>query len=282
MINPSSDSGQALRKAPLPDDHVLNKRSSWASIAAVAGAVVIVVAVTLGINTAFDLFRPLRIFNRMATTAVGQIDDVGAGNGSRVQLNTASKARLRYTEDAREVELIDGEAALDVTADPARPFSLKVGSRRVDIAEGRFNVRKTGPDRATLTVLEGEARLDPNTKIGPQSVAQLESKSAQVSAIDRDKLEAITAWQQQEVHFKAETVENVLAEMNRYSEYKYVADDSLRNLRISGTYGIGDVQGVLDTLREHWLIHQTRQDHTILLTALPNMGLDAGPARGGQ
>jgi transmembrane sensor len=272
----------ASKEIAKSEDRVLNKRSSWATVAAVAGAAAIVGAVTLGINTAFDLFRPLHIFNRLATTAVGQIDDVGAGNGTRVQLNTDSKARLRYGEDAREVELLDGEAALDVTADPARPFSLKVGSRRVDISEGRFNVRKTGPNRATLTVFEGEARLDPDTKIGPQSSADLQSASAQVTPVDSGKLEAIGAWQQEEVHFTAETIEAVLAEMNRYSEYKYIADDSLRNLRISGTYRVGDVQGVLDTLREHWLIRQTRRDHQILLTALPNLGLEVSPGQSGQ
>lgn len=260
----------------------MRRRVWWASAGAVAGAVLIVAAVTWGTNSAFDLFRPLRIFNRVATTAVGRIDDVGAGNGTRVQLNTESKVALRYAEHSREVELLSGEAAVDVSPDPTRPFVLKVGSRRVDILEGKVNVRKMGPDSATLTVLEGQAHLGPNTTVGPQSVAQLEAKDAQVSAIDSEKLEAITAWQQEEVHFKAETVENVLAEMNRYSEYKYTADDSLRNLRISGTYRVGDVQGVLETLREHWLIHQTRTDHEILLTALPNMGLEVNPAHSGQ
>ena len=264
---------------PKTKDRRLSRRSLWATVGAVVGAVIIVVAVTLGTNSAFDLFRPLRIFNRVATTRVGQIDDVGAGNGTRVQLNTSSKAALRYGEHSREVELIDGEAAVDVTADPARPFVLKVGSHRVDIPEGKVNVRKMGPDSATLTVMEGQAHLGSNTTVGPKSVAQLESRDTQVSAVDPEKLDAIKAWQQEEVHFKAETVENVLAEMNRYSEYKYTADDSLRNLRISGTYRVGDVQGVLETLQEHWLIHQTRKDHDIVLSALPNMGLEVGPAR---
>ena len=252
----------------------LNRRSSWATIGAIAGAVIIVVAVTLGTNTAFDLFRPLRIFNRVATTSVGEIEDAGAGNGSRVQLNTSSRVAMRYGEHSREVELLDGEAALDVTANAARPFTLKVGSRRVDITEGKFNVRKMGEDSAVLTVLEGQAQLDPNTKLGPQSMAQLESKSAAVSPVDPGKLDTLTAWQQGEVHFTAETVENVLTEMNRYSEYQYTADDSLRHLRISGSYGVGDVQGVLDSLREHWLIHQTRQEKKILLSALPIAGLE--------
>lgn len=260
----------------------LRRRVWWASAGAVGGAVLIVAAVTWGTNSAFDLFRPLRIFNRVATTRVGQIDDVGAGNGTRVQLNTESKVALRYGEHGREVELLSGEAAVDVSPDPARPFVLKVGSRRLDIPEGKVNVRKLGPDSATLTVMEGQAHLGPNETIGPQSVAQLESKDAKVSAIDPEKLEAVTAWQQEEVHFKAETVENVLAEMNRYSEYKYTADESLRNLRISGTYRVGDVEAVLETLREHWLIHQTREDRQIVLTALPNMGLEVSPDHKGQ
>jgi transmembrane sensor len=71
--------------------------------------------------------------------------------------------------------------------------------------------------------------------------------------------------------FTGEPLEQVLAEVDRYTTTRFViADDTLRDVRIGGYFRAGDVDGLLVALRENFLIDSRRDAQgRVVLTALP-------------
>ena len=75
---------------------------------------------------------------------VGQIRRVKLSDGSRMVLNTASEATVRFDRAHREIELATGEGLFQVVKDPARPFSVRAGFVSRAAAGTVFSVRTAG------------------------------------------------------------------------------------------------------------------------------------------
>ena len=64
-------------------------------------------------------------------TQRGEVRLVPLADGSRMTLNTASRAEIRFSRSERRVVLTDGEALFDVAKDAARPFYVVAGDVQV-------------------------------------------------------------------------------------------------------------------------------------------------------
>ncbi len=96
---------------------------------------------------------------RYATAAVGY-ERARLGDGSTLELNTASAARVRFTAAERRVELESGEAHFEVMHDPARPFVVSAGGVTVRAVGTAFNVRFAS-GAVEVTVTEGKVAVEP-------------------------------------------------------------------------------------------------------------------------
>ena len=76
----------------------------------------------------------------MITTAVGEQREMQLPDGSMIALNTDSQLEVTYGENYRDVRLLKGEALFEVTRDPARPFIVDAGIRRVEAVGTAFVV----------------------------------------------------------------------------------------------------------------------------------------------
>ena len=72
--------------------------------------------------------------------------------------------------------------------------------------------------------------------------------------------------------FQGEPLEQVLAEVSRYTTTRFViGDEKLRDIRVGGYFKVGDPEHFLASLRENFLIDWQRdQDGRVILTALPS------------
>lgn len=96
---------------------------------------------------------------RYATAAAGY-ERARLGDGSTLELNTASAASVRFTAAERRVELESGEAHFEVMHDPARPFVVSAGGVTVRAVGTAFNVRFAS-GAVEVTVTEGKVTVEP-------------------------------------------------------------------------------------------------------------------------
>lgn len=227
----------------------------------------------------------------MYSTAVGERRELGLPDSTAVTLNTRTCMAVAYSTLAREVYLPYGEATFQVAHDSRRPFFVRAGGRRFQAVGTHFNVRVLSPEDVELTVTEGdvkvlytptsspetpaEARLRDNmtfddTMVGALETALVEPGMQFVRKIQASELDNLLAWQRGMIFFKSEPLESALAEVGRYTNVPFVlADERLRAIRIGGSFRTGDVESLLHTLRNEFLIDSRRDAQgRIILTAL--------------
>lgn len=91
-------------------------------------------------------------------TSIGEQRSIVLTDGSTVDLNSRSKVRIRYTDNERDVELIEGQALFRVAKDHSRPFIVQANGTRVRAVGTQFDVyRKTVG--TTVTVVEGRVAI---------------------------------------------------------------------------------------------------------------------------
>lgn len=180
-------------------------------------------------------------------TGIGERRTVALADGSRVELNTASRLRVDYSDQQRDVSLLDGEALFQVAADPDRPFVVRAGNAAVQALGTEFNVRMRGPDVVEVTVTEGVVAVQgavasPTPRTVPAGKAAMVGLGAVAPiALDPEALEQRTAWRRGVIELRGETLDQAVAEFNRYrTEPLVVGDARLASIRVGGTFATNE------------------------------------------
>lgn len=220
-----------------------------------AAVLVIVMARLLWINM---LGPPGIIYD----TALGERRSVELADGTVVVLDTRTAVVVRYSGRQRLVELQTGQAHFQVARDPARPFIVQAAGGSVTAVGTRFQVRVEDAN-ATVTLEEGVVRVEapagglpshPAATLSPGQQLRFDRDGRQW-AIDRVDLEVASAWTQGSLFVKNWRLEDLVAEMNRYSATKLrLVDPALAEIRISGTFRTGDQQALVLVLEHGWSV----------------------------
>lgn len=244
---------------PLPNELPLSLRSAptsrknpW-SLLVKAAASICAVAVAIGLSIYALSAGDYR-------TASGEQRTIELPDGSAIYMNTQSRARVRYTTDAREIELLKGEALFKVERDAARPFRVRAGNVTVQALGTQFNVYKRN-DSLQVAVIEGAIRVStphessqlsatPERNMGEQ--AQIE-KSGEIAPRQPVDIQRVTGWRQYRLMFSADTLEDIAAEFNRYNrslQIRLVGDD-LRGRRFTGVFNANDPRALAQFLETY-------------------------------
>lgn len=236
-------------------------------------------------------------------TGFGERRIVTLSDGSQITLDSRSEVAVRYTADARALTLVRGQAQFDVAHDILRPFAVTAAGHKVVATGTAFDVDLLGP-RLLVTLLKGHVVVLPQaaasipwipnaspTGAGSATAAGAESRlsstagnatdriyldpgeqlvlssggAPQVSRVD---IERVTAWESGEVVFENEPLASVIQRMNRYGPRQIIiGDDRTGNLRISGVFHEGDVDGFVSTIAAYLSVtaHE-RPDGDVVLT----------------
>lgn len=186
-------------------------------------------------------------------TAVGERRTLVLEDGSRVELNTASKLEVAFRRELREVRLLDGEALFEVAKDARRPFVVRAAGASVRAVGTAFNVRLRGP-AVEVTVTEGVVAVSkPDAapaRVAAGRAAVVRKGAVQVAAIESDDVARRTAWRQGLIELRGETLEQAVAEFNRYRTTKLVvADPKLAAIRVGGAFETDESEKFLAALR---------------------------------
>jgi transmembrane sensor len=180
---------------------------------------------------------------------LGQIRRVALSDGSRMVLNTASQATVRFDKTRREIELATGEGLFQVTKDPSRPFVVRAGFVSVRAVGTVFAVR-TVDQRVDVTVTEGVVELVDESRSGArfsrrvaanERATVMETSQVQVQSIPHDEAERRLAWRDGMVDFAGEPLVTAVEEINRHNHRQIVVDDlSLASRPVVGLFRATD------------------------------------------
>ncbi|MGJ7492308.1 FecR family protein [Variovorax sp. ZT4R33] len=244
--------GQSAARALLPmppraEDRPASRRRAMGLL----GVVGFTAAAVAGAR--FYWGQPLEVFalhTPRGRTLTRTLDD-----GTRLDLDSLTAARVRFFRDRRTVHLLEGEARFGVTHDAERPFivtcawgsvqvvgtaftvSAREGRMRVAVAEGRVLVRATNAPAAAASLT-----------LGPGEAVETDETGLRAPwAID---VADVAAWRQGWLVFRNTPLPEVVARWNDYlgQPIRLDTDARLERLRVSGRFALRDLQGFLDAL----------------------------------
>lgn len=199
-------------------------------------------------------------------TDIGEQRSIRLADGSTVDLNSRSKLRVRFTDDERDVELLEGQALFRVARDASRPFTVRAGNTSVRALGTQFDVYRKEL-QTVVTVIEGRVAVAGGEAISdPVPLAAGEQVIATPKAVAPPQpadIQAVTAWTRREIAFRATPLSDVIEEFNRYNTRRLtISDESLGATRISGIFSSSDPDSLLRFLRElpHIRIEEHREE----------------------
>ena len=217
----------------------------------VASAAAAVAAVSVWITT-----NPAGFY----TTEPAEQREISLDDGSRIHLNSASSVAVRYSSDARTVQLKSGEGVFDVSRDAQRPFVVAARDAEVVAIGTQFRVWLNDGD-VTVTVLEGAVavfnRPGPGTTSAPGSNRsdseptllyandQITLSNGAMTAVESVNAAVATAWREGKLIYDATPLRQVVAELSRYTPIELAVADGVPDHPITGLIQIRSPDAML-------------------------------------
>jgi transmembrane sensor len=184
-------------------------------------------------------------------TATGEQRSVRLAERAQVTLNTQTSIRRRMTDkQVTGIDLLAGEAAIDLSAGGIRSFTVMAGAGRSLAKFGHFEVRNLN-GKVCVTCIDGELRVE-----HPAGVRQL--VALQQTVYDADSLSDIagieaarvSAWRRGELVFEQARLIDVIDEINRYRRGRVLLmNNAVRNKPVSGEFFIATLDQTLSQLQ---------------------------------
>jgi transmembrane sensor len=245
-------------------------RSGWRAAAAVIG-----VALLLGVAW---LLSPYGYAPGQYRTGIGEQKVVDLEDHSTIVLDAATRLRVRFTPDARIVELQDGQAQFSVAKDPTRPFTVEAGGRTI-VAVGTVFTVEYVDSQVHVAMMEGKVAVVPTVvpaTTGADSGEDISLIAGEELHVSRDgrstvtpkaDLEAATAWREGKVIIRTESLSKAVERMNRYSRLQIKIDDAtLAEKHVSGVFEAGDTPGFVRAIELYLPVAADYTDsHTVKL-----------------
>ena len=205
------------------------------------------------------------------STGIGGHELVTFADGTKIELNTNTVLHARMTTSERVVWLEKGEAFFQVKHDPAHPFVVMAGDRRVTDLGTKFLVRRDSA-RFEVAVVQGRVWFDASGKraqaallsAGDDAIASANAMS--VTKKSDQALNKQLGWRQGMLVFERVTLADAASEFNRYNARKIVfADPQVADHMIGGTFPATDVVAFTSAVQIAFGLHvQNKADEIVI------------------
>jgi transmembrane sensor len=213
--------------------------------------------------------------NAIYRTQTGERSSVALSDGSAIVLDTDSAVEVAYNNVERGVRLLRGQALFEVAKHKPLPFRVHAGSRIITAVGTRFDVRLFGsPDTPTVRVslLEGAVNVTNADRASLETASMVAGEVLQAPPsapmrVRRGDAETLASWEGGVLVFNDRPLGEAVEEMNRYTMHPIVlADESSRDLRVSGVFNTSDPEHFAETIAETFALRLNRdQDGAVRL-----------------
>lgn len=240
-------------------------------------------ALTMILGAVFALYPALHWLNGdfqaelVYETRKGEQSLVVLRDGSALTLNTNSKVQVRFTKKERLVHLSRGEVFVEVASNPSAPFIVHAGRGKLHALGTAFNVRL---DNGSVDVLVTEGAVgvsladhhSTSRTEGPEHLILEEAGSVRYThrieardTLSQQRMQRILAWRSGKWAFEGETLQEVIAEIRRYTDIDIrITDSDIAALRIGGYFDIGDIDLFLTALQTSFGVEASRTSDGVI------------------
>lgn len=211
-----------------------------------------------------------RVEPEIYSTGIGQRQSITLADGSRIELNAASRLSSRVTWCRRQMQLLDGEALFTVAHEPFRPFTVQADRLQIRDIGTRFAVKQQAKT-VRVSVLEGEVELKPNRAWLGQRLKAGESRrldqSGHLLSIEKIQPEQEAAWVDGKLIFDHTPLGEVIAEVERHHPLHFsFTDAGLASQTLSGSFNAADLQPFLRAVEATLPIRVKRHKQTVVFS----------------
>jgi len=213
------------------------------------------------------------------STAIGVQEQVTLpGSFGVMKLNTDTELHLLGDATAQVAVLKRGEAFFQLTPNSRPTFEVVVGDSAVTNVGASFSVRVLPDGRAEVTVPDGRAAVkksrgsDAQTSVtlGPGEIAIAGPDGIATQRPEKGAIERKLSWTEGRLTFAGESLEDAIAEFNRYNSLKLViVDPSIRLMSIGAMFSPWDPEGFaasLCVMKVHSVYSRAEKDEPIVKT----------------
>jgi len=254
----------SMAQALLERDDLAGRPKMWRTAGAFhryavpAAAAAVILAALVALPQMERLFSSSQMSADGITTARGEIGNYTLPDGSTLTLDAASSVRIAFSDKERVVYLNGGEGFFDVKHNPARPFIVVAGNKRVVVAGTKFNVDYFPKERdMEVAVVEGLVNVTfPTANAGSNTVPIKQREVVQFPANGSTVRRLISAtrasaWREGKLFFDDAQLSEVLASVNRHLQKPLVVSNPEMGKRtVTGMFQAGDLNAVLLSLND--------------------------------
>lgn len=201
-------------------------------------------------------------------TAAREVRTVALADGSTVTLDRGSAMKVAFDARQRRVELVSGEANFAVVHDPARPFIVAVGDRRIRDIGTEFDVLAQG-ERLRVTVSHGLVDVDASAPGGSSfrlaAGDQLDQHRGEAPVI-RKVAGSVPGWRDGVLVYRDAPLGDVAADLGRYLGTPVRLAPGAGEMTFSGVLRIADGQEMIGRLEAFLPLEASRGPDGVLLS----------------
>jgi len=182
-------------------------------------------------------------------TARGEMKTLTLEDGSVLTLNTDTSVDVMFSDDERQVALIEGEVFFDVAKAPERPFLIDAGEGQVRVLGTSFGIeRRQGIVEVAVsegTVWVGNsAQADASESIlTPGMIGYVSENGVMVETSGVEAIDQRLLWREGRLRFDDTPLRDVAAEFNRYNTIQLaITDEATGDIEIGGTFRLDNVE----------------------------------------
>lgn len=174
---------------------------------------------------------------------------IDLADGSSIELNTDSEARVHLDHWRRRVEMVKGEAFFKVKHDEERPFEVRAGKGFIRDIGTEFDVYVKS-EQVIVAVQEGMVEVEGLEKRRLTEGQQIAlSDRGEFQALQGSDVASVTAWRKGQLIFRNRRLDDVLSELGRYHDIRIrLQNRALGEMRVSGTFHIAELDDTLNAI----------------------------------
>lgn len=221
------------------------------------------------------------------STQVGEKNTIHLPDSSVLVLNTDSLVDITYTENARVIELIQGELHIDVAHNKDRPLSVVAGDKVIQAVGTAFNVEYNKKavelivtdGKVLVANVEEDLKAEEIKKLSELSLAVIKGQKVDlekgkaksmpvIEVVQETDISNTLSWQKGRLVFRGDSLEEAMAEIARYTEMEFELENNqaLKDIQIAGMFKTGDIEGLLAVLESTFNVrHEKLNERRIKL-----------------
>jgi transmembrane sensor len=202
-------------------------------------------------------------------TDVGERRSLVLADRSKVLLDADSELRVRNRDTGCEATLERGRAHFDLQSRTTGSLVVRAGGCHLRIERGTFEIETGEGSAARILMLSGAGDVrQSESPLKTLATGHLfDETSTSVAPMPATEVERLTAWQDGRAIFDNDSLAAAVRIMNRYDRRRLtLGDASTADLRISGTFRVGDNAAFAEALKAMLPLDIEPSDEALQLT----------------